>query len=148
MNARRTVRALTTALLVAAAAAAGPSAVTATARPTVTEAATGQRTQARVMDFTQVHVWATGVNVRNGTSDPAFEQCKSFPSRANCQVVATVSQATVTAYCQKPGELITDSGYSSRWWTYLESPSDQWGWVNNVYITGDEHLAHVSDCEF
>ncbi len=54
----------------------------------------------------------------------------------------------MTAYCQKQGELISDSGYSSRWWTYLKSPSEQWGWVNNVYITGDEHLAHVSDCAF
>ncbi|MFD3569638.1 hypothetical protein [Streptomyces sp. NPDC058667] len=93
-------------------------------------------------------MWATGVNVRNAASGAPFEQCKTFPSRQNCQVVATVSQTTVTAYCQKRGELISDSGYSSRWWTYLESPSRHWGWVNNVYITGDEHLAHVSDCPF
>ncbi|WP_330291059.1 hypothetical protein [Streptomyces sp. NBC_00576] len=148
MNVSKAVRALTTAFLVAAAAVTGPAAATAIAQSAVTEAATGQRTQAVAVDFTQVHVWATGVNVRNGASGPAFEQCKNFPSRLNCQVVATVSQATVPAYCQKSGELVSDSGYSSRWWTYLKSPSEQWGWVNNVYITGDEHLAHVSDCEF
>jgi hypothetical protein len=127
---------------------AGPAAVTATAQSAVTEAAAGQRTQAGAVEYAQVHVWANGVNVRNGGSGTAFEQCKNFPSRLNCQVVATVSQGTVTAYCQQPGELITDSGYSSRWWTYLKSPSEQWGWVNNVYITGDEHLANVRDCEF
>jgi len=138
VNASSTLRALTTAFLVAAAALAAPA--TANAQPVPAEAA--------AMDFTEVHVWATGVNVRNGVSESAFEQCKSFPSRANCQVVATVSQTTVTAYCQKQGELISDSGYSSRWWTYLESPSRPWGWVNNVYITGDEYLAHVTDCEF
>ncbi|MFF3350139.1 hypothetical protein [Streptomyces sp. NPDC002779] len=37
--------------------------------------------------------------------------------------------------------LNSDSGF-------LESLSQQWGWVNNVYITGDEHLAGVSDCAF
>ncbi|GGX37456.1 hypothetical protein [Streptomyces chryseus] len=142
MNARATVRTLTTALLVAAATVAGPAATTATG------ATAGDRTQAGAMEFTEVHVWATGVNVRNHPSGtPAFDQCYTFPSRSNCRVVASVSRATVTAYCQKQGELITDSGYRSRWWTYLESPSGQWGWVNNVYITGDEHLAHVSDCE-
>ncbi|MGW0915311.1 hypothetical protein ACWD1Z_26710 [Streptomyces sp. NPDC002784] len=131
-------RVLTTAFLVAAAALAGPA--TATAQPAAVEAA--------AMDFTEVHVWASGVNVRNAASGAPFEQCKTYPSRQNCQVVATVSQTAVTAYCQKQGEPISDSGYSSRWWTYLKSPSGQWGWVNNVYITGDEHLAGVSDCAF
>ncbi|MGW0719281.1 hypothetical protein ACWD3K_31705 [Streptomyces sp. NPDC002778] len=133
-------RGLTTAFLVAAAALAGPATATATAQPAAVEAA--------AMDFTEVHVWASGVNVRNAASGAPFEQCKTYPSRQNCQVVATVSQTTVTAYCQKQGEPISDSGYSSRWWTYLKSPSGQWGWVNNVYITGDEHLAGVSDCAF
>jgi hypothetical protein len=114
-------------------------AAAATAQPAAAQAA---------VDFTEVHVGATGVNVRNAASGTPFEQCKTFPSRQNCQAVATVSQTTVTAYCQKRGELISDSGCSSRWWTYLESPSGQWGWVNNVYITGDEHLAHVGDCSF
>ncbi|MER5216675.1 hypothetical protein ABT063_40630 [Streptomyces sp. NPDC002838] len=87
MNARSTVRALTTAFLAAAAAVAGPAAATATG------AVAGERTQAGAIDFTEVQVWATGVNVRNGASGtPAFEQCKSN--------------------------------------------------------TGDEHLAHVSDCEY
>lgn len=135
----RMLRGLTTAFLVAAAALAGPATATATAQPAAAETAA---------DYTEVHVWAAGVNVRNAASRTPFEQCKTFPSRQNCQVVATVSQTTVTAYCQKQGELISDSGYSSRWWTYLESPSGQWGWVNNVYITGDEHLAHVGDCLF
>ncbi|MFJ6777729.1 hypothetical protein [Streptomyces yangpuensis] len=142
----RTVRALTTAFLVAAAALAGPATASATGQPTaaVRPAVSG----AAAADFTEVHVWATGVNVRNADSGTPFERCKTFPSRQNCQVVATVSRTTVTAYCQKQGELISDSGYSSRWWTYVESPSGPWGWVNNVYITGDEHLAHVSDCPF
>ncbi|WP_105969509.1 SH3 domain-containing protein [Streptomyces geranii] len=141
MKASTTVRALSTALLVAAGTLAGPAATAATAQSAAAEA--------RAMDFTQVHVWATGVNVRNAASGPAFEQCKTFPSRQNCQQVkATVSQTTVTAYCQKQGERITDSGYSSGWWTYLKAPNGEWGWVNNVYITGDEHLAHVSDCDF
>lgn len=109
----------------------------------------GQGAVARAADFTQVRVWASGVNVRNGASQSAqFRICQNFPSRANCPVVATVSDATVTAYCQKQGEEIVDSGYRSRWWTYLESPGGHWGWVNNVYIVGDEHLAHVSDCTF
>ncbi|MFD6225652.1 hypothetical protein ACFWFZ_02015 [Streptomyces sp. NPDC060232] len=142
----RTLRALTTAFLVAAAALAGPATASATGQPaaTVRPAAAG----AAAMDFTEVHVWATGVNVRNADSGVPFETCKTFPSRQNCQVVATVSRTTVTAYCQKQGEPISDSGYSSRWWTYVKSPSGPWGWVNNVYITGDEHLAHVSDCTF
>ncbi|THA76809.1 hypothetical protein [Streptomyces sp. A0592] len=142
----RTLRALTTSLLVAAAALAGPATASATGQPTATvrPAAAG----AAATDFTEVHVWATGVNVRNAASGTPFETCKTFPSRQNCQVVATVSRTTVTAYCQKQGELISDSGYSSRWWTYVESPSGPWGWVNNVYITGDEHLAHVGDCPF
>lgn len=118
MNARTTVRALTTARLVAAATVAGSAATTATG------ATAGEGTQAGVMEFTEVHVRATGVNVRSHPAGtPAFEQR------------------------QKQGELITDSGYRSRWWTCLESPSGRWGWVDNVYITGDEHLAHVSDCE-
>ncbi|WP_405421952.1 hypothetical protein [Streptomyces erythrochromogenes] len=136
----RTVRALTTALLVAASALAGPATASASGQPTATVRP--------AVDFTEVHVWATGVNVRNAASGIPFETCKTFPSRQNCQVVATVSRTTVTAYCQKQGEVISDSGYSSRWWTYLESPSGPWGWVNNVYITGDEHLAHVKDCTF
>ncbi|MFJ9545880.1 hypothetical protein [Streptomyces erythrochromogenes] len=148
----RTVRALTTALLVAAAALAGPATASASGQPTATERPTPTvrpaAAGAAAVDYTEVHVWATGVNVRNAASGIPFETCKTFPSRQNCQVVATVSRTTVTAYCQKQGEAISDSGYSSRWWTYLESPSGPWGWVNNVYITGDEHLAHVKDCTF
>ncbi|MER6678637.1 hypothetical protein [Streptomyces sp. NPDC000983] len=142
----RTLRALTTALLVAAAALIGPATASATAQPSATArpAAAGSA----AVDYTEVHVWATGVNVRNAASGIPFETCKTFPSRQNCQVVATLSRTTVTAYCQKQGELITDSGYSSRWWTYVKPPNEMWGWVNNVYITGDEHLAHVNDCTF
>ncbi|MEV6676457.1 hypothetical protein AB0N09_06235 [Streptomyces erythrochromogenes] len=145
-TAPRTLRALSTVLLAAAAALAGPATASATGQPaaTVRPAAAG----AAATDFTEVHIWATGVNVRNAASGIPFQTCKTFPSRQNCQVVATVSRTTVTAYCQKQGELVSDSGYSSRWWTYVESPSGPWGWVNNVYITGDEHLAHVSDCTF
>ncbi|MEU6212124.1 hypothetical protein ABZ891_19760 [Streptomyces sp. NPDC047023] len=143
----RTLRALSTAFLVAAAAvAAGPATASATERPAQT--AQPAEVAAAAMDFTKVHVWATAVNVRNAASGVPFQTCKTFPSRQNCQVVATVSSTTVTAYCQKQGEPVSDAGYSSRWWTYVESPSGMWGWVNNVYITGDEHLAHVSDCTF
>ncbi|MFE5722346.1 hypothetical protein [Streptomyces erythrochromogenes] len=142
----RTLRALTTALLVAAAALAGPATASATGQPAAT--VRPPVAEAAAMDFTEVHVWANGVNVRNAASGIPFQTCKTFPSRQNCQVVATVSRTTVTAYCQKQGEVISDSGYTSRWWTYVQSPSGPWGWVNNVYITGDEHLAHVSDCTF
>ncbi|MGA5171002.1 MULTISPECIES: SH3 domain-containing protein [Streptomyces] len=135
MIARNAARTLAAMFLATAAAVAGPAA-------TVSAAPAG------AADYTEVHVWASDVNVRNAPSGTAFEQCKSYPSRANCQVVAAVSRTTVTAYCQKVGETVSDAGYSSRWWTYLKSPSGQWGWVNNVYITGDEHLAHVADCGF
>ncbi|MCX5582712.1 hypothetical protein ACFV0H_00210 [Streptomyces erythrochromogenes] len=144
----RTLRGLTTALLVAAAALAVPATATASATGQPTATLRPAVADAAAMDFTEVHVWATGVNVRNADSGIPFETCKTFPSRQNCHAVATVSRTTVTAYCQKQGELISDSGYSSRWWTYVKSPSGPWGWVNNVYITGDEHLAHVSDCTF
>ncbi|MER7731819.1 hypothetical protein ABTX80_13135 [Streptomyces erythrochromogenes] len=139
-------RALATAVLVTAAALAGPATASATGQSAaaVRPAAAG----ASAMGFTEVHVWATGVNVRNADSGVPFETCKTYPSRQNCHVVATLSRTTVTAYCQKQGEVISDSGYSSRWWTYLKAPSGYWGWVNNVYITGDEHLAHVDDCTF
>ncbi|MFF6784705.1 peptidase M23 [Streptomyces sp. NPDC012510] len=140
----RTLRALTTAFLVAAAALAGPATATAQPKVTAPPAAAG----AVAAGFTQVHVWATDVNVRNGASGAPAETCRAYPSRQNCGVVATLSQITVTAYCQKQGELISDAGYSSRWWTYVEAPNRYWGWVNNVYITGDEHLAHVDDCPF
>ncbi|MEU6296254.1 hypothetical protein [Streptomyces erythrochromogenes] len=142
----RTLRALATAVLVTAAALAGPATASATGQPSAAVRPAGAG--AAAMDFTEVHVWATGVNVRNADSGVPFETCKTFPSRQNCHVVATLSRTTVTAYCQKQGEVISDSGYSSRWWTYLKAPSGYWGWVNNVYITGDEHLAHVSDCTF
>ncbi|MFD9081953.1 hypothetical protein [Streptomyces erythrochromogenes] len=142
----RTLRALTTALLVAAAALAGPATASATGQPAAT--VRPAVAEAAAVDYTEVHVWANGVNVRNAASGIPFHTCKTFPSRQNCQVVATVSRTTVTAYCQKQGEVISDSGYTSRWWTYVQSPSGPWGWVNNVYITGDEHLAHVSDCTF
>ncbi|MFE7095167.1 hypothetical protein [Streptomyces erythrochromogenes] len=147
-TAPRTLRALTTALLAAAAALAGPATATASATGQPTATARPAVAGAAAVDFTEVHIWATGVNVRNAASGVPFQTCKTFPSRQNCQVVATVSRTTVTAYCQKQGEFVSDSGYSSRWWTYVESPSGPWGWVNNVYITGDEHLAHVSDCTF
>ncbi|MEU0672958.1 hypothetical protein ABZ330_08685 [Streptomyces sp. NPDC006172] len=143
MRVRSMIRGLAVVGAVGAAVVAGPGAAVSAAQ------GGGQGTAARAAAFTEVRVWASGVNVRNGASGSAqFRVCQNLPSRANCPVVATVSDTTVTAYCQKQGEEIVDSGYRSRWWTYVESPSGPWGWVNNVYLVGDEHLAHVSDCTF
>ena len=91
------------------------------------------------------YVWATNVNVRDETSGP---NCYHYPSIANCPgIVRTVSKENITVTCQKRGQLITDSGYSSEWWSYtLNGSYRPSGWTSNVYIRGNAHLDGVPDC--
>ncbi|MCC5033606.1 hypothetical protein DMH02_010325 [Streptomyces sp. WAC 00631] len=125
VNARHSLGALAVAGVLAASVAAAPSASAAPERADVS-----------------VYVWATNVNVRNSYSST----CDNYPSRANCATVTRVSATWVNAWCQTPGETINDSGYSSRWWTFLQAPNGTWGWVSNVYIRGEAHLSNVPDC--
>ncbi len=84
----RALRALTTSLLLTAAAMAGAASASAAGQPAVsgqpTAAVRPGAAGAAAMDFTEVHVWATGVNVRNAASGTPFETCKTFPSRQDC----------------------------------------------------------------
>jgi hypothetical protein len=95
-----------------------------------------------------VYVWATNVNLRYSRVTGA---CTDFPSVFNCEtVLKKVSREWVAVYCQKRGQRITDSGYSSEWWSYKASISgyEPTTWINNVYIRGAAHLDGVPDCTF
>jgi hypothetical protein len=94
-----------------------------------------------------VYVWATNVNVRDNTSGP---NCNAYPSAANCPgIVRKVSQEEIGVYCQKRGQPVSDSGYSSEWWSYTyNGPYRASGWTSNVYIRGNAHLDGVPDCTF
>ncbi|RLV48754.1 hypothetical protein D9V37_13600, partial [Nocardioides mangrovicus] len=92
-------------------------------------------------DPASVHVYATSVNVRHGGTT-----CNNNPSVANCPTVgATIQPSTITALCQQSGATVSDGGYTSKYWTWVVLPSTS-GFVSNVYITGDAHLAGVPDC--
>ncbi|MFF8828488.1 peptidase M23 [Streptomyces sp. NPDC015131] len=131
MNARRSVKALLTAGLVAGTMAVAAPGVT--AAPAAPAAATAT---------TPVYVWASNVNVRH---DPADANCWFHPSRS-CPVVATVSRVTVQAHCQRAGETVHDSGYTNKWWSYVRTPGGQLGFINNIYLQGGEKIAGVPDC--
>jgi hypothetical protein len=94
-----------------------------------------------------VYVWATNVNVRDNTSGP---NCNAYPSAANCPgIVRKVSQQEIGVYCQKRGQPVSDSGYSSEWWSYTyNGPYKASGWTSNVYIRGNAHLDGIPDCTF
>lgn len=140
MNPRRSIKALLAAGLVAGALSAAPAALAAEDQPPAATAPTASTASAAAQ--ASVYVWATGVNVRNGVDG----YCAPSPSRAECPtIVAVLSRTSAPAYCQTPGETIHDSGYSNRWWTYVQTPSG-YGWINNVYLQGGEKMAGVPDC--
>jgi hypothetical protein len=95
-----------------------------------------------------VYVWASNVNVRaNRSGDRA---CLDYPSVGNCpDVIMKVSRQNIVVYCQKKGQPVSDSGYSSEWWSYTYTGSrGPTGWTSNVYIRGNAHLDGVPDCAF
>ena len=92
-------------------------------------------------DPASVHVWATSVNVRHGSTT-----CNNAPSATTCPTVgATINPSTITALCQQSGATNTDAGYTSSYWTWVVLPSTS-GFISNVYLTGAAHLAGVPDC--
>ncbi|MFA1547756.1 hypothetical protein [Actinomadura chokoriensis] len=91
-----------------------------------------------------VYVWATNVNVRVGST----AACSNYPSTTNCPTIyRKVSEQNIGVYCQKRGQPISNSGYSSEWWSYTYNGSERpTGWVSNVFIRGKAHLDGVPDC--
>ncbi|TDB87541.1 hypothetical protein [Actinomadura sp. 7K534] len=91
-----------------------------------------------------VYVWATNVNVRRGNTGA----CTDYPSTGNCPIIIRkVSKQEIGVYCQKRGQPVSDSGYSSEWWSYVYNGAYQpSGFVSNVYIRGKAHLDGVPDC--
>ncbi|KAB2340415.1 hypothetical protein [Actinomadura rudentiformis] len=95
-----------------------------------------------------VYVWASNVNVR--TSLAGNRACTDYPSARNCpDVVTKVSKQNIVVYCQKKGQPVSDSGYSSEWWSYMYAGYHRpTSWISNVYIRGKAHLDGVPDCTF
>jgi len=72
----------------------------------------------------------------------------NYPSTTNCPTIyRKVSTQNIGVYCQKRGQPVSDSGYSSEWWSYTYNGAEQpTGWVSNVFIRGKAHLDGVPDC--
>lgn len=76
-------------------------------------------------------VWASNVNVR------------ATPSVSGAKAGTIATPTTVDISCQAAGEKVTDSGYSSTYWSKIASPA---GYISNVYIKGTDKLDGVPMC--
>ncbi|GAA0595440.1 hypothetical protein [Actinomadura livida] len=137
--------ALGASVIAAAPAQAAPVQQAAAPQASVQQAAAQQAVGKRAADrIVWVYVWATNVNVRRGNTGA----CTDYPSTGNCPIIIRkVSKQEIGVYCQKRGQMVSDSGYSSEWWSYTYNGGDQpSGFVSNVYIRGKAHLDGVPDC--
>jgi hypothetical protein len=89
-------------------------------------------------------VWATNVNIRENTGDPAT--CALSPSVADCPDIQGRAQPSddVDVLCQRIGQTVGGNPY----WVNVEDISNgATGWMASYYIDyPDNRLPNVPDC--
>lgn len=76
--------------------------------------------------------WGSDLNVR------------SQPTTESGIVTTLTGPTSIEVACQTEGELVSESGYSNDWWSYVP---DLGGYVSNIYIdTPESVLPGIEDC--
>ncbi|HZP55141.1 hypothetical protein [Actinocrinis sp.] len=89
-------------------------------------------------------VWATNVNIRESTWDPAT--CALSPSVANCPDIQGQAQPGHDIYvlCQRAGQTVGGNPY---WVNVQDNTNGAIGWMASYYIDyPDNRLPNVPDC--